>query len=87
MKAAPRARFGASAITAWGRLGGWPQVLLNQYFMENQEHSKELCEQAAKEQDPEKLMQLTKKIIRLLNEKDARLKHLHRPTDPQKPQA
>ena len=26
MKAAPRARFGASAITAWGRLGGWPQV-------------------------------------------------------------
>jgi hypothetical protein len=40
--------------------------LLNQYFMENQEHRKELCEQAAKEQDPEKLMQLTKEIIRLL---------------------
>jgi hypothetical protein len=69
MKAAPRARFGASAITAWGRLGGWPQALLNQYFMENQEHSKELCEQAAKEQDPEKLMQLTKEIIRLLDER------------------
>jgi hypothetical protein len=32
-------------------------------------------------------MKLTKEIIRLLDEKDTRLKHLHQPTDPQKPQA
>jgi hypothetical protein len=53
--------------------------------MEEQERWKEVCELAAKEQDPRKLMELTKEIIRLLNEKDARLKRLQ-PTD-QKPQA
>jgi hypothetical protein len=55
--------------------------------MEDQERWKVLCEQAAKEKDPKKLMELTQEIIRLLNEKDARLKQLHQPTDPQKPQA
>jgi hypothetical protein len=42
--------------------------------MEDQERWKVLCERAAKEQDSKKLMQLTQEIIRLLNEKDARLK-------------
>jgi hypothetical protein len=54
--------------------------------MENQERWKEVCELAAKEQDPKKLMELTREIIRLLDEKDARLKHQPQPTDPQKPQ-
>jgi hypothetical protein len=33
-----------------------------------------LCEQAANEQDPEKLLALAKEIHRLLEEKEARLK-------------
>lgn len=33
-----------------------------------------LCEQAAKEQDPEKLLELAKEINRLLEEKEVRLK-------------
>jgi hypothetical protein len=43
--------------------------------MENQEEWMELCALAAKEQDTEKLMQLTKEFIRLLGEKDARAHH------------
>jgi len=39
-----------------------------------QEHWRELCAQAAVEQDAEKLLELTKEIIRLLDEKEARLK-------------
>jgi hypothetical protein len=35
-----------------------------------------LCEQAAVEQDPEKLLQLTQEINRLLSEKEERLKKL-----------
>ena len=50
--------------------------------MENQEEWMELCALAAKEQDTEKLMQLTKEIIRLLDEKDARLKQSRTPPDP-----
>jgi hypothetical protein len=34
----------------------------------------ELCEQAAVEQDPEKLLELTREINRLLQEKECRLK-------------
>jgi hypothetical protein len=49
--------------------------------MEDQERWKELCELAAKEQDSKKLMELTREIIRLLNEKDARLKQPAMPTD------
>jgi hypothetical protein len=33
-----------------------------------------LCEQAANEQDPDKLMQLVREINRLLEEKERRLK-------------
>ena len=40
-----------------------------------------LCEQAAKEQDPEKLMELTAEIIRLLDEKGDRATTRER-TDP-----
>jgi hypothetical protein len=50
--------------------------------MENKERWLELCEQASKEQDPEKLMELTQEILRLLDEKEARLKNLRRPLDP-----
>jgi hypothetical protein len=39
----------------------------------NQERWKELCEQAANENDPEKLLQLTAEIDRLLSEKYNRL--------------
>jgi hypothetical protein len=35
----------------------------------------QLCERAAAEQDPEKLMQLVKEINRLLEEKERRLKN------------
>ena len=41
---------------------------------ENKERWRELCEQAAKEQDPEKLHKLVAEINRLLEEKEARLK-------------
>jgi hypothetical protein len=53
--------------------------------MDNHEEWMELCALASKEQDPEKLLRLTKEIIRLLDEKDARLKRLHQSTGPQKP--
>jgi len=36
----------------------------------------ELCEQAAKEQDPDKMIELVAEINRLLNEKEARLEAL-----------
>jgi hypothetical protein len=49
--------------------------------MRDQERWKEVCELAAKEQNPTKLMELTKEIIRLLDEKDARLKALRIPPD------
>ena len=52
--------------------------------MKNQEHWKELCAQAAVEQDPAKLIELSKEIIRLLDEKEARLKNAVRPSDPPK---
>jgi 7,8-dihydro-6-hydroxymethylpterin-pyrophosphokinase len=48
--------------------------------MKDQEHWKNLCAQAAVEQDPEKLMELVEEINRLLKEKEARLK------DPPKPE-
>lgn len=39
-----------------------------------------MCELAAIEQDPKKLMELTKEIDRLLAEKEARLRGDHSPT-------
>jgi hypothetical protein len=39
------------------------------------EHWMGLCEQAAQEQDPEKLMLLVQEITRLLDEKQERLKN------------
>jgi len=41
--------------------------------MENQEKWMELCALTAKEQDPKKLIALTKEILRLLDEKNRRL--------------
>lgn len=41
---------------------------------ENAERWRMLCEQAASEQDSQKLMELVKEINRLLEEKDRRLK-------------
>lgn len=53
-----------------GRLGvsvlGWA-------MRENEELWKKLCAQAAVEQDPKKLMELTREITRLLREKEERL--------------
>jgi hypothetical protein len=43
---------------------------------ENKEHWRELCERAAVEQDPLKLLELTKEIDRLLARKQDRLDHL-----------
>jgi hypothetical protein len=42
--------------------------------MKDQKRWKELCEQAAKEQDSNKLIELTREITRLLDEKQERLK-------------
>ncbi len=42
--------------------------------MRNKERWYELCEQAAYENDPAKLIALVKEIDRLLGERDARLK-------------
>jgi hypothetical protein len=41
---------------------------------ETGEHWKELCAQAAVEQDPQKLLELTQEISRLLDAKEQRLK-------------
>ena len=41
---------------------------------EKKEHWLGLCEQAAQEQDPDKLMDLVKEITRLLDEKQERLR-------------
>ncbi|HYK51506.1 MAG TPA: hypothetical protein VEU94_17430 [Terriglobales bacterium] len=43
-------------------------------MQENEERWKQLCEQAAKEQDPDKLMDLIAEINRLLAAKDKRLR-------------
>jgi hypothetical protein len=40
---------------------------------ETREHWQELCEQAAVEQDPKRLLELTREINRLLQEKEDRL--------------
>jgi hypothetical protein len=46
----------------------------------NNERWVELCEKAAVEQDPAKLLELTREINRLLNEKRARLDKTVNPT-------
>ena len=40
---------------------------------ERGERWRKLCEQAAVEQDPDKLLELTKEIVQLLEEKERRL--------------
>jgi hypothetical protein len=41
---------------------------------EKKEHWMQLCEQAANEQDPQRLLELVNEINRLLEEKEQRLK-------------
>jgi hypothetical protein len=48
---------------------------------EKAEQWRVLCEQAAIEQDPEKLMRLIEQINRLLEEKEERLRNQHATTD------
>jgi hypothetical protein len=55
------------------RIGGLMQGI-------NKERWVELCEKAAVEQDPAKLLELTREINRLLNEKRARLDKTVNPT-------
>ena len=45
--------------------------------MKDKERWRELCEQAAVEQDPKKLMVLVAEITRLLDEKQTRLRQAH----------
>lgn len=54
----------------------WQKDVLYRVVLENKERWMELCALAAEEQDPDQLMELTREIIRLLDEKDARLKTL-----------
>jgi hypothetical protein len=44
------------------------------FVRENTEKWLELCKEASTEQDPERLMKLTAEILRLLEEKDKRLR-------------
>ena len=48
---------------------------------EKAEQWRALCEQAAIEKDPEKLIRLVKEINRLLEEKEQRLRNQHANTD------
>lgn len=43
---------------------------------EERDRWKQLCEQAANEQDPKKLLELTREVIRLLEEREMRLKSI-----------
>jgi hypothetical protein len=54
--------------------------LRRQNQMKDREKWMELCRQASVEHDPEKLLELTAQIIRLLDEKENRL--IHRATKP-----
>ena len=44
--------------------------------MKDKQHWRELCEQAAFEQDPDKLLELVREINRQLEEKEKRLRNL-----------
>jgi hypothetical protein len=50
----------------------------------NLERWQELCREAATEQDPKRLMELTAEIIRLLEEKEQRLLSTRKHDDPQR---
>jgi hypothetical protein len=52
-------------------------MVKGKYLMEGERKQRweHLCEQAAKEQDPERLMVLIREINQLLEEKEARLQH------------
>jgi hypothetical protein len=46
----------------------------------------ELCEQAAKEQDANRLTELVREINRMLSEKEERLQNRHQPQAPDQPE-
>ena len=75
-KAAPLALFGLrddlGAVPSGG--GRRPQVQFCKTLMENHEKWMELCALASKEQDSAKLLALTQEIVRLLEEKEQRVK-------------
>jgi len=52
---------------------------------QNKERWQQLCALAAVEQDSEKLIEITEEIIRLLDEKEARLKRSNPPEPKRKP--
>jgi len=45
----------------------------------DKEYWRQLCEQAANEQDPDKLLELAKEIVRILDVKEERLKRATKP--------
>ena len=57
---------------------GTPKMNGEQNQDQNKEQWMKLCEQAAIEQDPERLITLTKEICRLLEEREALLKKRQR---------
>ena len=60
-------------------------MLNNLVMQNNEERWKELCKQAANEQDPHKLSELVTEINRLLKEKEDRLKALRSGKDTHRP--
>ena len=72
-----------TARRPWGRFrleegGRPPKFAFDQTAMKNHEKWMELCALAAKEQDPSKLLTLTQEITRLIDEKEQRVKEIHR---------
>jgi hypothetical protein len=47
----------------------------------DKEYWRQLCEHAANEQDPNKLLELAKEIVRILDEKEERLRHANKPAN------
>jgi hypothetical protein len=54
---------------------------------DNGERWRELCEQAAKEKDANRLMELVREINRMLSEKEERLKNQHQQQAADQPEA
>ncbi len=77
-KAAPITPSGLRDDLGGSVWGGPSSLLLDSTLMENHEKWMELCALAAKERDPAKLLAVTKKITRLLDEKEQRVKEIHR---------
>ena len=71
-----RSSSGTVQATVWGHCipGGEraaPIFVFWEILMNNHERWTELCELASEEQDPERLVEIAKEIIRVLDEKEA----------------